>query len=179
MKQLKNIRKVTWIWLLVVIGVFPLRGNSISTLPIKFEVLSVRTLSSAEASSRSPDFIGPNVAVKLRLSNPTSDGVYFYTWEKSVIPLGYKTRQAGSETIWLYGKPGQEPRVSPGLERLTSGLPGVWVVLPPNSAVEWEELDSTSFSGERHAFTCFLKQKEKDIPKEVFSEQFNVPKLEK
>jgi hypothetical protein len=35
---------------------------------IKFEVLSVERLSDKEAADRSPDFIGPNIAVRLRLS---------------------------------------------------------------------------------------------------------------
>lgn len=176
MTQSKSIVKVTGAWLLIAISLFSLEGESISASSVKFEVLSVRTLSSAEASSRSPDFIGPNVAVTLRLSNPTSDGVYFYTWEKSVIPEGYKVKQSSAGTVWLYGKPGQEPLNSPGLERLTAGFPGVWVVLPPNSAIEWEELDSTSFGGEKHAFTCFLKRKESDSFIEIFSEWFDVPK---
>jgi hypothetical protein len=172
----KSIHKTIWAWLLTAVSLVPLVAKPIPAPSVKLEVLAVRILSNAEAASRSPDFLGPNVAVRLRLSNPTSDGIYFYTWERAVVPQGYKVKQSGSSTVWLYGKPGQEPVTSPGLDRLTSGLPGVWVVLPPNSAIEWEELDSTSFGGEKHAFTCFLKRNENDSPIEIFSEWFDVPK---
>lgn len=35
---------------------------------VKFEVISVRVLNDKEAAQRSPDFVGPNVAIRLRLS---------------------------------------------------------------------------------------------------------------
>jgi hypothetical protein len=149
--------------------------NPTSATQMKFEVLSVRVLSSSEAASRSPDYLGPNVVVRLRLSNPTPGGFYFYTWEKSVVPQGFKVKQISAGRLWLYGKPGDERTSSPGVERVTSGFPGVWVVLPPNSAIEWEELDSTYFGGEKHAFTCFMKIRENDRPVEIFSEWFEVP----
>ena len=174
MKLLRKIRSSSILSLLTVAGVLlPLEGKPISTPRVKFEVLSARVLSNREAARRSPDFVGPNIAVRLRLS--TSDGVYFLAW-KTVIPQGYTVKQSPAGTVWLYGKPGQEPLSSPGLERVTSGFPGVWMVLPAGCAIEWEEMDSTSFGGEKHAFTCFLKDKENDSPVEVFSEWFDVPK---
>lgn len=150
-------------------GQTPVVGN------VRFEVMAVRQLTSQEAAARSPDFIGPDITVKLRLSNQTEEGIYFYTWERSVIPQGYKVQKIIDGIIWLYGKPGQEPHSSPGLKAVTSGFPGVWAVLPPHSAIEWEELDSTSFAGQSHAFTCFIKRKESDDPTEIFSEWFEVP----
>jgi hypothetical protein len=153
----------------------PLEGKPISTPKVRFEILSVRVLSNQEAAARSPDFVGPNIAVRLRLS-PLSDGFYFYTWQGSVIPQGYKVKESQTGRVWLYGKPGQEPIASPGIERVTSGFPGNWLVFPSGSAIEWEEMDSTSFGGEKHAFTCFVKDKESDTPVEIFSEWFDVPK---
>ena len=162
--------------LLVIPGVvLPSEGRLGGVPSARLKILSVRVLSNEEAAARSPDFIGPNVAVRLRLS-PLSDGFYFYTWKGSVIPQGYKVKQSQSGTVWLYGKADQEPTASPGVDRVTSGFAGVWLPLPPGSAIEWEELDSTSFAGDRHAFTCFVKQKEADSPIEIFSEWFEVPK---
>jgi hypothetical protein len=175
MTLLKRIHSFSIACLLIFSASAMSQEKPISIGQVKFEVLAIRVLSSSEAASRSPDYLGPNVAVRLRLFNPTTDGVYFYTWEKSVIPQGFKVKQVESSNVWLYGKPGHEPTTSPGIERVTSGFPGVWVVLPPKSAIEWEELDSTHFSGEKHAFTCFVKVKENDAPLEIFSEWFKVP----
>jgi hypothetical protein len=175
MRLSKTIRSCV-LSLLVIPGVLLASGaRTVAPPRVKFEVLSVRVLSNEEATVRSPDFIGPNVAVRLRLS-PLSEGFYFYTWMGSLIPQGYKVKQSQSGTVWLYGKPGQEPMASPGVDRLTSGFAAGWLPLPPGSAIEWEELDSTSFAGEKHAFSCFVKQKEATPPVEIFSEWFQVPK---
>lgn len=160
---------------LLMFSVSVMAQNPGSVTQVKFEVLSARVLSSAEAASRSPDYFGPDVVVRLRLSNPTTEGFYFYTWEKSVVPQGFKVKQQHAGRLWLYGKPGDERSSSPGIEQATSGFPGVWVVLPPNAAIEWEEMDSTYFGGEKHAFTCFLRMRENDRPVEIFSEWFEVP----
>jgi hypothetical protein len=174
MKLSRKIRSSSILSLLTVAAVLlPLEGKPISTSRVKFEVLSVRVLSSQEAAARSPDFVGPNIAVRLRLS--ATDGIYFLAW-KTIIPQGYKVKQSQAGTVWLYGKPGQEPMGSPGIERVTSGFPGDWLVLPSGSAIEWEEMDSTSSGGEKHAFTCFIKDKENDSPVEIFSEWFEVPR---
>ena len=139
MKLLRNIRSSYILPLLAVAGVLvPSEGKPTSTPTVKFEVLSVRVLNSQEAAARSPDFLGPNVAVRLRLS-PLSQGFYFYTWQGSVIPEGYKVKQSQAGTVWLYGKHGEEPMASLGIERVTSGFPGVWLVLPSGCAIEWEE----------------------------------------
>jgi hypothetical protein len=141
----------------------------------KFEVLSVRVLGDKEASERSPDFIGPNIAVRLRLSS-TEHGLEFYGWKNSTIPAGYKVQELDQSIFWLYGKAGTEKKMSsPGLKTALFGSTGDWITLPAHSAVEWEELDSTSFAGEKHAFTAFLKQKNKDEALEVISDAFVVP----
>ena len=174
MMQSKRIHSLALAWLLA-FGASVMAQNPASVGQVKFEVLSARILSSSEAVSRSPDYLGANVVVRLRLSNPTTEGFYFYTWERSVVPQGFKVKQIDSGRLWLYGKPGDERTFSPGVGRVTSGFPGVWAVLPPNSAIEWEELDSTHFGGEKHAFTCFMKIRENDRPVEIFSEWFEVP----
>jgi hypothetical protein len=77
----------------------------------KFEVLSVRVLGDKEASERSPDFIGPNIAVRLRLSS-TEHGLEFYGWKNSTIPAGYKVQELDQSIFWLYGKAGTEKKMS-------------------------------------------------------------------
>jgi hypothetical protein len=142
---------------------------------VKFEVVSVRVLSDKEAAERSPDFVGPNIAIRLRLST-TAHGLSFYGWKNSAVPAGYKVQQTAQGVVWLYGKGGTEKKSSsPGLKEVLFGSIGEWITLPVHSSVEWEELDSTLFAGEKHAFTAFLKQRDTDQPLEVISSAFAVP----
>lgn len=139
---------------------------------ISFEVLSVRVLSSAEAAKRSPDYIGPNVAVRLRLSS--KKGVHYYALSSSFIPLGYEVTITNGETRWFwYQKMRTE---SPGFNELANLVPGHWLILHPGTAIEWEKLASTHDYGETHAFTIFIKDKEHSTPREIISAQFLVPK---
>ena len=142
---------------------------------VKFEVVSVRVLSNKEAAERSPDFVGPNIAIRLRLST-TAQGLDFYGWKNSAVPAGYRVQRTDLGIAWLYGKGGTEKKTSsPGLKAVLFGSIGEWITLPAHSSVEWEELDSTSFAGEKHAFTAFLKQRDADQPLEAFSDAFAVP----
>lgn len=142
---------------------------------VKFETVSVRVLSSKEAAERSPDFVGPNVAVRLRLST-TNRGLSFYGWKDSAIPAGYKIQHTGQGVVWLYGKGGTEKRTSsPGLKAVLFGSTGEWITLPAHSSIEWEELDSTSFAGEKHSFTAFIKQRDVDQPLEIVSDSIVIP----
>jgi hypothetical protein len=143
----------------------------------KFEVVSVRILSSKEAADRSPDFIGPDVAVRMRLSC-SGAGFYFYTWRDDITPHGYSVQLTGNGMVWRNKMPGQtEQGSSPGIEKLDAFVPGVWRLMSGHTrpAVEWEELDSTSFSGEKHAFTTFIKVDEKSKPVEIVSDSYAVP----
>lgn len=142
---------------------------------VKFEVVSVMILSNKEAADRSPDFVGPNIAIRLRLST-TTQGLVFYGWKNSAVPAGYKVQRTDQGISWLYGKGGTEKRASsPGLKAVLFGSAGEWITLPAHSAIEWEELDSTSFAGEKHAFTAFLKRRDTDQALEIFSDSFTVP----
>jgi len=141
----------------------------------KFEVLSVRVLSDKEAAERSPDFVGPNVAIRLRLS-ATSQGLSFYGWKNSAIPAGYRIQRTDKGVVWLYGKGGTDKRTSsPGLKAVLFGSVGEWITLPAHSSIEWEELDSTSFASEEHSFTAFIKQRDVDQPLEIVSSSVTIP----
>jgi hypothetical protein len=144
---------------------------------VKFEVVSIRVLSDKEAAERSPDFVGPNIAIRLRLS-AAARGVNFYGWKNSAVPAGYKVQRTDQGIAWLYGKGGTEKRTaSPGLKGVLFGSTGEWTTLPARSAIEWEELDSTSFAGQKHAFTVFIKQRDSAEPEEIMSDTFAVPSL--
>jgi hypothetical protein len=144
----------------------------------KFEIVSVRVLTPKEAADRSPDTLGPsNVAIRLRLSCASS-GFYFYTWRDGVTPVGYGVKLTDGGLVWLNKMPGHtDQRSSPGIEKLNAFVPGVWRLMSGHvrPAIEWEELDSTSFSGEKHAFTAFIKVNEKDKPTEIVSDSYVVP----
>jgi hypothetical protein len=142
---------------------------------VKFEIVSVRVLSESEAAERSPDFIGPNVAVRVRLST-ASQGVSFYGWKNSPIPAGYTVASNGVGFVWLGRNHGHnEVGVSPGIQEVLSGSSGEWMTLPAYSSIEWELLESTEFAGQKHAFTAFLKQGAADKPVEFISDTFVVP----
>jgi len=139
----------------------------------RFEVVSVKALSNDEALERTPpDVIGPNVAVRLRLSCDDA-GLYVLTSKDLLAPLGYAVKSTDRGVIWLSDKHGQQS--SPGLQKLTSIIPSAWFGVPKHSAIEWELLDSTTLGGEKHAFTVFIKQGEKGEPKEIISDPFVVP----
>lgn len=144
---------------------------------IKFEVVSVKVLPEKEALERSPDYLGPNVAVRLRLETG-SQGLSFYGWKNSAVPGDYRIERTNHGTIWFHGKAGKgiaENTQSPGLESVLFGSEGTWSDLPPHSAIEWEELDFTSLAGQVHAFTVFIKLGNARQALEISSDTFTVP----
>ena len=145
---------------------------------ITLDVLSVEQLSDKEAADRSPDFLGPNVAVRLRLSTG-QHGISFYGWPNSAIPSGYEVELDGGRRVWLFGEGGTAKRsTSPGIDAVLFGSKGAWITLPPHSAVEWVELDSSLFAGKKHAYTAFIRDRAGD-EEEVFSTEFTVPNQNK
>lgn len=174
-KQISRTNRAFLVGLIVLFAATRLSVQQALPDGVKFEVISVRVLNDKEAAQRSPDFVGPNVAIRLRLST-TARGLDFYAWKNSAIPTGYKVQRTDGGVVWLYGKGGTERKASsPGLTEVLFGSTGEWVTLPAHSAIEWEELDSTAFAGEKHAFTAFLKQRDSDQPLEIFSDSFVIP----
>lgn len=178
MKELKRISPRAWtVSLLFCLAIGARLESSPKGLSdVKFEVVSVRVLTDQEALDRSPDFIGPNVAVRLRLST-SNRGVSFCGYAQVLLPIGFQVKWTDQgRMLWVWGNLGPEERpTSPGLEPLTSGFPAVWHSLYANSALEWEELDSTSYAGEKHAFTVFLRRRDEDSPVELVSDPYMVP----
>src|SRR5262249_19642933 len=75
---------------------------------------SGRVVSGEESRKRAPDVIGPDIAVRLRLSNKGTAAIYYFGWPNQIIPLGYRVKQSNNDLVWLWGKTGAA-RTSPGL----------------------------------------------------------------
>lgn len=174
-KQISLTSKALLASLLILVATTLLPAQQSPPSGVKFEVVSVKVLSDKEAAERSPDFVGPNLAIRLRLS-ATAHGLSFYGWKNSAVPAGYKVQRTDQGMVWLSGKGGTEKKTSsPGLKAVLFGSTGEWITLPAHSSIEWEELDSTSFTGEKHAFTTFIKQRDSGEPEEVVSDAFAIP----
>jgi len=163
--------------LLLVVATRFVYGDAALPPGAKFEVVSVRVLSEQETIDRSPDFIGADVAVRLRLSC-SALGFYFYAWGDDVTPVGYSVKMTDQGLIWRNRMPSHtDSQTSPGIGKLNAFLPGVWRLMSGHvrPTIEWEQLDSTAFSGEKHAFTAFIRKSEHDKPIEIVSDPYVVP----
>ncbi len=173
----ERISRVALVVLLAAIAVTLVAAPQSPPPRVKFEVVSVRVLSDKEAADRSPDLIGPNVAVRLRLSC-SGTGLYLYSLSDSIAPVGYSVKWVNNKIVWRFGPPGDDEHPSsPGIEKAAFGSPGKWLLLSGHvrPAIEWEDLDSTAYSGEKHARTIFIKQREGGEVEEVISDSFAVP----
>jgi hypothetical protein len=170
-KEFKTIhRYVGWISFFVAYLVVHVFAQEPAPKGIKFEVVSVRVISDKEALARLPDVIGPNVVVRLRLST-SERGREFFSYKDSAIPSAYRVQITDRGIFWFYdGKKASSPGIG-GL--ITSKDMSQWSGMHDHSAIEWEELDLTKYSGEKHAYTIFLKKGDK--PLEVISDSFIVP----
>jgi len=142
---------------------------------VSLQVVSLRVLSDEEAGKRTPDALGANVVVRLRLS-AVKQSIFIYAWGDFLQPPSYAVREVDGKTEWMRGGPKDYLGSSPGLKELTLGLPGKWFLLARGSALEWEVDDSTNFRGEKHARTVFIKLDEKAPPLEIFSSWYQVPR---
>jgi hypothetical protein len=134
---------------------------------VKFEIISIRALSDKEIAFKAPDQIGINIAIRLRLS--AEQGIEYLAYEGSSTPLGYSIRILKDHNVWLYGYGMAQ---SPGIEKQLQF--GKWIILSDHGAIEWEQLDSTYDSGEKRAFTIFIKEKNNKIH-EIISDTCIVP----
>ena len=138
---------------------------------VKFQVMSVRTMSSEESHRKLSDVVGVDLSVSLRLSNLSQRTIYFYAETKSMIPFGRLVKKTNDGVVWLGGRE-RESKISPGIDPVLSGT---WVMLPEGAAIEWEEFDATTPSDETHAKTLFIKVGEEGSVTEVFSDFYKVP----
>ena len=174
--KIEAISKSVGLFLFSVSALFAAAQNTKQASDVSLEILSVRVLSPAEAARRSPDYFGPNVAVRMRLSSKKS--IHYYALSSSFVPFGYQVAISNGKTRWFGYNKWQTK--SPGFKKLAEKIGatenGHWLRLYARTAVEWEELASTHDYGETHAFTIFIKDKEHSTPREIISAQFLVPK---
>src|SRR2546426_9182408 len=143
----------------------------------KFQVVSTKVLSEREAADRSPDFIGADVVVRLRLSS-SGEGFYIYTAAGDIVPVGYSVQITPKGPVWRNKMPDHsDAQTSPGIEKLNALVPCEWRLVSGHArpAIEWEVLDSSSSAGERHAYTAFIRRTDKDKPIEIISDSYLVP----
>jgi hypothetical protein len=146
---------------------------------LKLQILSLRVLDMDESHRLTRDEVWttPSVIVRLRLS-VADTGVYVFSWPRDLAPLGYKVKYTEAGTVWFFYEKseGKWKATSPGVKPLTDGFEGMWSLLRPGMAVEWEKVDNTTYAGERHAFSIFVKNNDRDEPIEIFSDPYVVPK---
>lgn len=184
-KDWKTKQRSSYLALFCVLLVSISRQSSLgqTSLPpgAKFQVVSTKVLSAREAADRSPDFIGADVVVRLRLSS-AEEGFYFYTAVGDIVPVGYSIRITPRGPEWLNRISGHsDSQTSPGIEGLNALVPCEWRLISGHShpAIEWEVLDSSSAAGEKHAFTAFIRKTGKDKPVEILSDSYVVPTADK
>lgn len=123
-KQISRSSKALLAILLVLAGGALLSAQQPPPDGAKFEVVSIRVLTDKEAAERSPDFVGPNIAVRPRLSSAARE-INFYGWKNSAVPAGYGVQRTDQGLAWLYRKDGTERQSSsPGLKAVLFGQPG-------------------------------------------------------
>ena len=176
-KESKIIHKLILISLIIASLTASSKSQSKTNIPqsLKFSVVSVRLMKEGEASRRTlHTVLNTDMVFRLRLSNDSDKGIYFLTYEDTFMPLGFNVKQTDKGILWLYGRERKSEK-SPDIKKAFAGLSLKWIILPPSTAIEWEDFDSTLFQNEQHAFTIFTKMEETDEPLEVFSDFYTFP----
>ena len=130
------------------------------TSPFELSVLELKTLTEKEAVERTPQFVGPNLVIRLRLANKSNDPVLLLVTKDTIDPLS------------CVGRPN---RIARECRPKLLAIPNQWLALPPGAALEWEEMDSTVFSGQDHVVSVSIKRSETANPEELDSGLYKVP----
>lgn len=147
--------------LLLFAAVIPcLAAQDFTFLSYELTVLEVKTLTEKEALARTPQFVGPNVVVRLRLANRSSADVLLLVTKDTIDPLA------------CVGRPN---RVERECRPKLLAIPNQWLALPPGAALEWEEMDATAFAGQEHVVSISVKKDEAASPQELRSAVYKVP----
>lgn len=166
--------------LLCVIAAISTKGQDLKNYKdtqVKFEVLSVRVMTSEEILRRQSDNLAPiDVSIRLRLTNSGPTTIYYYTnWKDHIIPYRHAVKETKNGIVWFDGFQKGESKRTLGIGKLTLGGGGAWLMLPAETSIEWPSFDSTIRSGERHAETFFMKVGENGTITEVVSDFYTVP----
>src|SRR5262252_3388551 len=144
---------------------------------VKLEVVSVKVMSGKESAKiAGPDFIGADVRVRLRLSAP-SRSISFYAAKFNREPIGHRTKWSADGEMRVYAIGAKEPEeTSAGIGDMSRvGLPTSWVPLAAGKTVEWDILDGTGDSGQKHGTSVFVRFLPDGTPVEIFSDPYVVP----
>lgn len=129
-------------------------------LGVSFKIVTSRHLDTDESESLSPpDVIGWEKAVRLRLCS-SDTAVLILTPADPVVfaPVGYAVLTPERDPKWrtFYGKGGLSHE-SPGVQALQQEQPTEWVVLPPNTCIEWEKVTDQNAEPDGTGYTVFVK----------------------
>jgi hypothetical protein len=140
-------------------------------------VLSVRRMSTDEYKRRVHDDIGAIFSLRLRYDAPSDHSIYVYAPNGS-IPIGYTLERSGMKARWLTGLGGGDGSQSPGFKKLEDQSGKGWLLLPAQTALEWEiEVDTTN-PGQEEAKSVFVKRSHDAAPEELTSPWFSTAKAE-
>ncbi len=160
-RRYDGVRMRIILWLLVFALVIPcLAAQDFTPLGYELTVLEVKTLTEKEAVERTPQFVGPNLVIRLRLANKSNDPVLLLVTKDTIDPLS------------CVGRPN---RIARECRPKLLAIPNQWLALPPGAALEWEEMDSTVFSGQDHIVSVSIKRSETANPEELDSALYKVP----
>ncbi|GEM_PF-6367586 len=137
-----------------------LAAQDLTSLSYELTVLEVKTLTEKEALERTPQFVGPNLVVRLRLANKSNDSLLLLVTKDTIDPLA------------CVGRPN---RVARECRPKLLAIPNQWLALPAGAALEWEEMDSTAFAGQEHVVSVSVKRDETASPLELSSALYKVP----
>ena len=136
---------------------------------VRYVFLSQRRLTKDELK-QFDDVFGLALAVRMRLSNEGKNPVYYLADSNgSIRPHGYQFfRKLGAST-WEFLPPSRGREGVPGSEFTGRGY--TYLMLPPNTAVEFEMFDWNN-PNQEHAFTTFIKVDVDAKPVEITSDTF-------
>ncbi len=138
------------------------------SLSVKYEVLNQRRLTEEEIK-RLGQLYGITLAIRLRLTNSSSQHIRYLATSGTMVPIGYHLFREVGATEWKSTLPARGRQGPPGSE--FTGISYSWLVLPPGAVVEIDAHD-WSKAGEEHAFSTFVKESPDSKPEEVMTKPY-------
>jgi hypothetical protein len=144
-------------------------SKELSPLSVRYIFLSQRRLTKDELK-QFDDVFGLALAVRMRLSNEGKSPVYYLADSNgSIHPHGYQFFRKLGATTWEFLPPSRGREGVAGSEFTGRGY--TYLMLPPNSAVEFEMFDWNN-PNQEHAFSTFIKVSAEAKPVELTSDSF-------
>jgi hypothetical protein len=138
------------------------------SLNAKYEVLNQRQLTEEEIERLGKPY-GIALAVRLRLTNISSQHILYLATSGTIVPTGYHLFRDVGTSEWKSTSPARGRQGPPGSE--FTGAVYSWLELPPGAAVEIDAHD-WSKAGEEHAFSTFVKESPDSKPEEITTNSY-------